>query len=165
MGNFESADPQRLRQIFEVNFFSVAQLTRTALPFLAQGDDPMIVNIGSVLGHRAVPLKSEYCASKFAVHGFSDALRAELTDSAIDVLHVCPATIDTEFFDAAVEDTTERNWKSASAMKPDFVAKKILLAMARRQHELILPFSAKILTWMDRILPTLANRLVARFGR
>ena len=74
MGPFAEASEDRLRTIFEVNFFSLTELTRLALPYLKRGDDPLLVNMSSVLGHRAVPLKVEYCASKFAVHGFSDAL-------------------------------------------------------------------------------------------
>ena len=165
MGPFKDAKPDRLRKVFEINFFSMAELTRISLPHLSVGDDAMIVNIGSVLGHRAVPLKLEYCASKFAVHGFSDALRAELADASIDVLHVCPSTIDTEFFNAAVEDTTGKNWKSNSAMKPNYVADKIVQSIIRRKHELIIPWSAKFLTWFDRLLPSLANRIIARFGQ
>ena len=77
-GRFAEADPARLRQIMEVNFFAPAEMTRAALPLLKQGRRPMIVNIGSILGHRGIPGTSEYCASKFAVQGFSESLRAEL---------------------------------------------------------------------------------------
>ena len=76
MGKFSDSDPQRIRKVFELNFFAMTSLTHKAIPHLADGNDPLIVNIGSVLGHRAAPLKSEYSASKFAVHGFSDALQS-----------------------------------------------------------------------------------------
>lgn len=164
MGMFEDANSDRLREIFELNFFAMAELSRLAIPHLTAGDDPIIVNIGSVLGHRAVPLKSEYCASKFAVHGFSDALRAELSGIPIEVLHVCPATIDTEFFDSALEDSTERDWKSGAKMSPEFVATKTVSSIQRRKHELILPAKAHGLVWLDRLLPGLTDRLVAKFG-
>ena len=78
IANFTDSTEDVLRQIMEVNFFAAVELTRLAIPVLQTGRQPIIVNIGSVLGHRAVPKKSEYCASKFALHGFSDALRAEL---------------------------------------------------------------------------------------
>ena len=91
IGKFEQATPERLRQIMEVNFFAVAELTRNAIPLLKNGNDrPTIANLCSVLGHRAVPLKSEYCASKFAIHGFSDSLRAELVGDRIHVLTCQP---------------------------------------------------------------------------
>ena len=56
------------------------------------------MNVGSVLGHFAVPGKSEYCASKFALHGLSDALRIELGREGIDVLLVSPSTTEQRVF-------------------------------------------------------------------
>src|SRR5687768_9295654 len=85
-GPFQEADSSRLRQTFDVNFFAPVELIRTSLPLLKQGRAPIIVNVSSVLGHFAMPEKSEYCASKFALHGFSDALRMDLVVDGIDVL-------------------------------------------------------------------------------
>ena len=76
IGPFVEAGQERLRKVMEVNFFAPAELMRDAMELLRRGRQPMIVNISSVLGHRAVPSKREYCASKFALHGLSDAVRA-----------------------------------------------------------------------------------------
>lgn len=165
MGRFETAADSRMRRIFELNFFAVTDLIRLFLPALKNGNDPLIVNIGSLLGHRAAPLKSEYSASKFAIHGFSDALRAELATIPLGVLLVSPGTINSQFFESAIEDTTGKKWTRSSAMQPEYVARKIMAAMVRRKHELILPASGKALVWLDRLCPTLANRIVARFGQ
>ena len=165
MGRFDEADPQRLREIFEVNFFAVAELIRESLPLLKSGHEPVIVNLSSVLGHRAAPLKSEYCASKFAIHGFSDAIRAELSRDGIDLLLVSPSTTDSEFFDSAIEDDTKKDWKKSGAMPPEKVAAKTIRAIKKRRHEIILTYGGRILVWLDRIIPGIANRLVARFGQ
>ncbi len=165
MGRFDEAGPDRLRQIFEVNFFATAELIRESLPMLNRGDDPIIVNLSSVLGHRATPLKSEYCASKFAVHGLSDAIRAELAADGIDLLLVSPSTTDSDFFDAAIEDETGKDWKKSGAMPPEVVATKTIRAMQKRRHEIILTFGGRIIVWLDRIIPGIANRLMARFGQ
>lgn len=165
MGRFDDASPERIRQIFEVNFFALAELVRISLPLLKRGDDPAIVNISSVLGHRAAPLKSEYCASKFAVHGFSDAIRAELATDGVGVLLVSPSTTDSEFFDASIEDETDKDWKKRGAMSPDVVATKTIRAIRKRRHEIILTFGGRILVWVDRLIPGLANRLMAKFGQ
>ncbi len=111
IGPFSRAPADRLRRVMEVNFFAPAELIRTALPLLRAGRRPLIVNIGSVLGHVAVPHKSEYCASKFALHGLSDALRAELSREGIDLLLVSPSTTESEFADHRVGD----RWATASA--------------------------------------------------
>jgi short-subunit dehydrogenase len=99
IGNFADNDEARLRRIFEVNFFAPLELTRAAIPLLKQGTQPLIANVASVLGHVGVPKKSEYCASKFALHGFSDSLRGELEPLGIQVLLISPSTTQSEFFD------------------------------------------------------------------
>lgn len=165
MGRFDEASPDRLRQVFEVNFFASAELIRDSIPTLNRGNDPMIVNLSSVLGHRAAPLKSEYCASKFAIHGFSDSIRAELAENGIDVLLVSPSTTDSEFFDQAIEDNTEKNWKTRGAMPPDVVARKTIAAIKRGKHEIILSPGGKLIVWLDRLAPGWTNRLIARFGQ
>lgn len=165
MGRFEDASEQRMREIFEVNFFAVAEMTRIAIPALKTGTDPLVVNISSVLGHRAAPLKSEYCASKFALHGLSDSLRAELAPTGIELMLVSPSTTDSEFFDHSIEDTTGKDWKKGGAMSAEKVAAKTVRGMIRRRHEIILTFGGRIIVWLDRLLPGIANKLVARFGQ
>ena len=164
IGPFVAADVERLRCVMEVNFFALVEMIRKALPLLQQGDRPMIVNISSVLGHRAVPNKSEYCASKFAVHGFSDALRAELVQQGIDVLLVSPSTTASEFFDQVIDKDADLPAMAASAMSPRDVAHKAVKAIRSGKHEIILSPGGKLLVWIVRLCPTLANRLVARFG-
>ena len=165
MGRFDEASSERLRKLFDVNFFSAAELIRAAIPQLRSGRTPLIVNVSSVLGHRAVPLKSEYCASKFAMHGFSDSLRAELADDGIHVQLVSPSTTDSEFFDSAIEDSTKKDWKKAGSMSPQRVARIMARVMRSNRHEITLSAGGKSLVWLDRIFPTLADRIVARFGQ
>ena len=164
IGPFRHAGQDRLRRIMEVNFFAPIELTRAALPLLEAGHQPLIVNIASVLGHRAVPKKSEYSASKFALHGFSDALRAELAPLGIDVLLVSPSTTASEFFDNVLEKQDNLPWLQLGAMSSAAVARKTVKAMEQGRHEIILTPGGKLLVWADRLCPPLVNRLIARFG-
>ncbi len=77
-GHFADVAGECLRKIMEVNFFGLTETTRAFLPLLKNGNRPAIVNISSIAGKRGIPARSEYSASKFAVQGFSEALRAEL---------------------------------------------------------------------------------------
>lgn len=163
IGNFAENDEARLRRIMEVNFFAPLELTRLCIPELRHGKRPIIVNVASVLGHRAVPKKSEYCASKFALHGFSDSLRSELAPEGIDVLLVSPSTTDTEFFDVAMGDKRKLPWLTRG-QSSDAVARAALKAIQRGKHEIILTPGGKALVWFDRLFPTLTNRLVRRFA-
>ena len=106
----------------EVNFFAPAELTRNLLPCLMLGKSPVICNIGSVLGHRAVPDKSEYCASNFAMHGWSDALRAELFSTGIQVTLVSPSTTRSEFFDSLIDTAPNQSSRSLGHWSAERVA-------------------------------------------
>ena len=135
-----------------------------ALPLLRQGNRPIIANISSVLGHRAVAYKSEYCASKFALHGFSDALRCELAGDGIDVLIVSPSTTSSEFFDRVLDKAENTNDRMPRAMSPQVVPQKTVRAMRRGKHEVILSAGGKALVWLDRLCPAMMDRMLARFG-
>lgn len=163
VGVFRDAAPERLRDVMEVNFFAPAELIRAALPLLAAGQRPLIANIGSVLGHRAMPGKSEYCASKFALHGLSDAIRAELAPLGIDVLLVHPSTTQSEFFERVVGDR-DAVPKNRWTMSPTVVARRTVAAIRQGKHEIVLSLGGRLLVWTDRLWPWLADQLVARFG-
>jgi short-subunit dehydrogenase len=179
LGPFADADEARLRQVFEVNFFAAAEFTREALPDLRRGRAPSVVNVGSVLGHFAVPGKSEYCASKFALHGLADALRIELGREGIDVLLASPSTTSSEFFEAAstsrrpggtgggvsASDSTSRPAvETYGAMTPDAVARRIVRAIRTGRREIILSPGGNLLVWLDRLCPPLASWVLSRWG-
>jgi len=161
---FDESTPEIARQVFELNFFSVVETTRLALPLLEQGNRPLIANIASVLGHVAVPKKSEYCASKFALHGFNDSLRAELKSKKIDVSLICPSTTSSEFWDSLLSKEATLSWKSLGMMTPEAVARATAKAIRRGRRELILTPGGKFLVWFDRMCPGVSGWLIARYG-
>lgn len=162
IGPFAEATPQRLRQVMEINFFSAAELTRTLLPSLRQSSSPVICNIGSVLGHCAVPDKSEYCASKFALHGWSDALRCELACEGFQVTLVSPSTTRSEFFHALIETDSKTKSKSLGSWPADRVAAATLNAIIRRKREVVLSIGGKLLVYADRLIPGIMNKFLKR---
>ncbi|MBM3999016.1 MAG: SDR family NAD(P)-dependent oxidoreductase [Planctomycetes bacterium] len=163
IGPFIDADPGRLRRLMEVNFFAPFELARSLYPYLARGRRPILVNVGSVLGHRAVPGKSEYCASKFAMHGMSDAIRAEFARSGIDVLLASPSTTATEFFDGLGERHAAAARRRGA--RPEAIARRIVAAMRAGRHEIIPSWGGRALVWFDRLFPACADRLLARWPR
>jgi short-subunit dehydrogenase len=164
IGLFQESTPETLRKIMELNFFAPVELIRSALPLLRLGNQPLIANVASVLGHRAVPKKSEYCASKFALHGMSDALRAELGPQGIDVCLISPSTTASEFFEVAEGDSAKLPWLKVPGMSSAAVGRAAVRAMRAGRHEVILSPGGKFLVWADRLSPPLINRLVAKFG-
>ncbi|MCM2369146.1 SDR family NAD(P)-dependent oxidoreductase [Aporhodopirellula aestuarii] len=170
IGRFMDADPDRMRQIMEVNFHAPVQWTRGAMPMLrrAAADTavthctPVICNIGSVLGHRAVPDKSEYCASKFALHGWSDSLRAELVSEGIAVVLVSPSTTRSEFFESLVGTEPGQKSNSVGSWPASRVARATLAAIVACRAEVILSLGGKALVYSDRLTPPLVNAVLAR---
>ena len=156
--------PPALRQVFEINFFAAAELTREAIPMLRAGRTPMIVNIGSVLGHRATPQNSEYCASKFALRGWTDSLRIELATSGIDVLLVSLGPTQSDFWNHLVGQNQSPPWSTRRAMPADRAAGKIVRAISLGRRELIPSFSARWFVRAGQLFPGLFDRFMRRYG-
>jgi short-subunit dehydrogenase len=161
-GHFAEAAPDRLRKIMEVNFFGLTETTRVLLPLLRRGFNPAIVNISSIAGKRGIPARSEYSASKFAVQGFSEALRAEVAKDGIDVLVVCPGLTQTNFSKNMLEQKARLPMDHLRGMTAEQVALAVLRAIERGRREVCLSFAGKVMVWVSRFLPRLADRIAAR---
>ncbi len=161
-GHFGDAEPDRLRKIFEVNFFGTTETTRVLLPLLKKGNRPAIVNISSIAGKRGIPSRSEYSASKFAVEGFSEALRPELAKDGIDLIVVCPGLTQTNFSKNMIEQKARAQFDHMRGMTSEEVAKATLKAIERGSRQVVLTFKGKLLTLVSRFLPRLADRIAAK---
>jgi short-subunit dehydrogenase len=146
----------------EVNFFAVAETTRVFLPLLKQGNRPAIVNVSSVGGKRGLPARSEYSASKFAVQGLSEALRAELAKDGIDVLVVNPGLTQTNFSQNMLERKAKMPVDHMRGMTPAQVAAATLRALERGKNEVTLTLQGKLIVLVARFFPWLADRFAAR---
>jgi short-subunit dehydrogenase len=161
-GHFVEVDPQRLRRIMDVNFFGVVETTRVCLPLLRQGNRPAVVNIGSIAGKRGIPARSEYSASKFAVQGFSEALRGELAKDGIDVLLVSPGLTQTNFSRNMIEQKALLQLDHMRGMSAEQVAEATLRAVARGRNETCLTLQGRLIVLVNRFLPRLADRIARR---
>lgn len=159
---FTQASAEQMRRVMEINFFAAVEMTRAALPLLRNSPRAMIVNIGSVLGHRAAPHYTAYCASKFALRGFSQALRVELAPEGIGVLLVSPGATRTEFADSLLEKVTEPAWPAHRRLAPEVVARQTLRAIERGKREIVPYFWARCLVWLERLCPPAGEWLMSR---
>lgn len=155
---FVDSDEECLRDLFEVNFFAPVELIRMLLPRMKGQTAPAIVNVSSVLGHFAASDKSEYCASKFALHGFSDAIHGELHALGIHVLLVSPSTTRSEFFDQQRTSAANSPFR-LGAMTSERVAQKSIRALQAGRREIILSTGGRLSVWLDRIAPWLMARI------
>jgi short-subunit dehydrogenase len=152
-GHFMDTSPDTLRTIFEVNYFGPCELIRLCLPALKQGTTPAIVNISSVFGRRGWPARSLYSASKFAVQGFSEAIRAELVKDGIDVIVVSPGLTRTNFSQNLLENKAKIPLDHLRGMTSDQVAVAAWDAVAAGTPDVTLTARGKLLVLVTRFAP------------
>lgn len=162
IARFTESNDDDLERLAAVNLLAPMSLTRAAIPTLTKGNSPIVVNMGSVLSHFPVPFKSEYCATKFAMRGWNDALRMELKPVGIDVLMVNPSTTQSEFFDQALQDSTQINWQRYGAMSPAKVAQKTCRAIEQGKTEINLSLGGRWLVRLHRWMPRTMQKILAR---
>jgi short-subunit dehydrogenase len=161
-GHFADCAADRLRKIMEVNFFGLTETTRAFLPLLKQGVKPAIVNISSIAGKRGIPARSEYSASKFAVQGFSEVIRAELAKDGIDVLVVSPGLTQTNFSRNMLEQKAKVPMDHMRGMTSEQVAAATLRAIERGKNETVLTFKGKLMCLVARFIPSFADFFVKK---
>lgn len=161
-GHYADVDFQHLRTIFEVNFFGLTETTRACLPLLKQGNKPAIVNISSIAGKRGIPARSHYASSKFAVQGFSEAIRAELAKDGVDVLVVCPGLTQTNFSKNMIEQKAKVQLDHLRGMTSEQVAEATLRAIAKGKNETVLTGQGRLLVLVSRFFPRLVDFLSKR---
>src|SRR5437773_8473354 len=161
-GHFASSSEQLLRQIMEVNFFAPAELIRLAIPHLARGREPAIVNVASMCGRRGLPAWSEYSASKFALVGLSESLRAELARLAIDVIVILPGLTRSDLGRHLLKNTGRLEIRFDQGMPPEDAARGIVRALLQGRAETVLGSDAKWMLRLNRWVPRLLDRLIAR---
>ncbi len=105
--DFEGQQESHIRGMIEVNLLAPMLLTQALLPHLTQQARAQIINIGSVLGDIGYPGYAAYCASKFGLRGFSQALRRELLDTSVRVRYFAPRATTTDFNDPAVVEMNQ----------------------------------------------------------
>jgi len=107
-GTIEDVPVHEVRNMFDVNFFSVLELTKLVLPDMRSYKSGRIINVSSVLGRESFPVNGHYSSTKFAMESISDALRVEVMPWNIKVVLVEPGPIKTNFPDAAKSSSLDR---------------------------------------------------------
>jgi NAD(P)-dependent dehydrogenase (short-subunit alcohol dehydrogenase family) len=142
--------PDALERIMRINFYGVVNGTQAFLPHLQQNGEGHVINISSIFGLIGTPNQSDYCASKFAVRGFSEALMVELHDSPIDVHLVHPGGIATRIARAPDSQKFAQRYLSTP---PEELVEFALRAVQRGERRIVYG-NQSFKTWLGaRLLP------------
>jgi short-subunit dehydrogenase len=156
----EEARFEDLRLMMETNYFGMVHCTQAVLPQMLERGSGSIVNISSILGIMGVSRMGGYCATKFAVNGFTESLRDEVIGRGLKVALVCPATTETEFFLRAERNKMPAASRLLPAVTVARVARAICDAAADGRYRRILPPMATAFMRMKEIFPRLAHLLM-----
>lgn len=151
----EDQCPERIAQMIHTNVTAPIQLARALLPQFKAGNRGHFVMIGSVLGSLGFPHYATYCASKFAIHGFSQALRRELADTNIGVTYIAPRGVNTPMNDAATLAMLAKT--GGNVDEPEKVAALIVNAMENEKQEVFIGQPESFFAWLNGVAPKLVN--------
>ncbi len=145
----------RIAEIINTNVTALIQLTRHITKDFQKIDQGHFVFIGSIFGSLGFPHYATYCASKFAVHGFSQALRRELVDTNIGITYVAPRAIATEMNS---ERTAAMLKKAGQKMDTaEDVAEIIIKALLKEKQEVFIGQPQSFFAWLNGLAPKLVN--------
>jgi short-subunit dehydrogenase len=173
----ESMTYEDLEWLMGINFWGVVHGTKAFLPHLKAAGEGHVVNVSSVFGIIGVPTQSAYNAAKFAVRGFTEALREELEieGSGVSATSVHPGGIRTNIVANSrlgqvdgrlpTRDEAMEQFERLARTSPEDAAKRIVKGVKRNERRVLIGMDAQLIDGMQRLLPTAYQRLLIALGR
>ena len=146
---------ERIAQMIQTNVTAPIQLARAVLPSFKAANAGHFVMVGSIFGSLGFPHYATYCASKFAIHGFSQSLRRELVDTNIGVTYIAPRAVKTAMNDAATVAMMQSTGNTMDA--PEKVAEIIINALKNEKQEVFIGQPQSFFAWLNGFLPAAVN--------
>jgi dehydrogenase/reductase SDR family protein 7B len=156
-------------RLMKVNYLGTVALTKAVLPYMVAQKGGKIVTITSAVGKFGSPWRSGYSASKHALHGFFDSLRAEVYDDNIKVLLVCPGFVHTQVSINALnengESTQQMDTATQKGLSAEYTAQKIIEAIAKEKEEVVIGgLKERFGVWMKRHFPTVFSVMLRKMA-
>jgi len=163
---FWDVTPDEWRRVTDVTYLGYVWSTMAALRRMRPRNRGTIVQVGSALAYRAIPLQSAYCGAKFAIRGFTDSLRSELLHerSNVHITMVQLPAVNTPQFDWARNKTGRRPQPVPPIYQPEVAAEAILYAAYARRREIYVSWSNWKVILGNKLAPGLADRILASAG-
>jgi dehydrogenase/reductase SDR family protein 7B len=156
------------KRLMDINYMGTVALSKSVLPSMLRHDIGHIVTITSLVGKFGTPLRSSYAASKHALHGFFDSLRAELeiAEKDVKITLICPGYIRTKVsFNALTGDGSPQNSMdnaTNNGLSPKAFAKKALNAIRKQKNEVYIGKKEVYGIYLRRFLPKVFDRMISK---
>ncbi|MDQ6954969.1 MAG: SDR family oxidoreductase [Mariprofundaceae bacterium] len=157
--DFSEQDPAHIEMMMRVNVLAPMLLTRALLPSFLAHNSGTIVNVGSIFGSIGFAWFSSYSASKFALRGFSEALRRELAETDIQVTYIAPRAVKTPMNDDKIMKMGEATGMNMD--EPTMVVNKIIQAIESGKKDWYLGFPESLFVRVNALLPRLVDKALA----
>ncbi len=155
---FDEQSLEDFKRVMDVNFWGAVYACKAAVPVMKkQSVGGVIINVSSIMGKRGAPFETAYCSSKFALAGFSEALRAELMTEKIDVTAIYPGAVETEIFESAANQTG----MELPNYLPKFPAREMARIIVRNaqfpQPEVVMALDAMAINFFNKLAPGIVD--------
>ena len=162
----QELEPDELRRVTDVTYLGAAWGTLAALRRMKARNRGVIVQVGSALAYRAIPLQGAYCASKHALKGFTQSLRTELLHdrSAVEIVMVELPAVNTPQFDWSRSRMPRQAQPVPPIFQPEVAARAIVHAALHPSRQMIVGWPALKAILAEKIAPWIADRYLARSG-
>ena len=157
-GSVSNLTTEEIESQMATNYFGMVYCIKNFLPSMIKKKSGHIVNVASVAGSFGLPGIASYCASKFAMLGFSEGLKYELKGTGVGVTVVSPIMVRTNFFDHSSFENMPKY--SPTSLSAETVANAILKAANSRRLEIIVPSVVRVAVWMKSTFPYLINPIL-----
>jgi short-subunit dehydrogenase len=163
-GKVENQSIEQIEAVMKTNYFGMVYCTKVFLQSMLSRHSGHIVNVASLAASFGVPGLAGYCASKYAMLGFSESLNYELYGTGVRVTVVSPIGVKTNFFNNQSFRNHKPNY-TGFMLEPRTVSKAILAAANSPRLEIIVPFYVRAGVWFKHTLPYVVNPLVGALFR
>ncbi len=155
---------EEIESQMKTNYFGMIYCTKEFLPSMIKQNSGHIVNVASVAASFGIPGITSYCATKYAVLGFSEGLKHELHKTNVDVTVVSPIMVRTGLFDhPSFKNSTK--FSTGISLSPETVANSVLNAANSSRLEIVVPSIVRVGIWLKQTFPFLINPLIGKIFR
>lgn len=158
-GSAQTTPTEQQSHVIETNLLIPMQLTQQLLPTLLTQPHAQVIQIGSILGYIGYPGNAAYCASKFGLRGYAQALNRELSDTSVRVRYFAPRATKTSINTKAVDSLNQA--LGTKSDDPRHVAEQLILFLNSRAFEIKLGWPEKLFVFSNQLMPSVNDKAIA----